>query len=216
LLNCEGSNNGTTITDSSATAQPIRRVNQSSSGPFTSTTQFIRGSASVLFNGSNWLDNFAGNSANVLNTDNFTVEMWVYLASRGVQTPIFDLDGYTSGILWRVGSATDNLYLKYNSTSTFYNWSPSTHVPLTTWTHVALVREDTNVRVYAGGVQRLSVTIPANVIVGTVGKILIGAASHNFSESMTAGSYLDDIRLTRGLALYTGTFTPPASQLTAL
>lgn len=209
LLNGEGANNGTTITDSSVTAQTIRRVHSSSSGPVTSITQFIRGSASILFNGSNWLDNLGGNSANVLNTENFTIEMWVYLASRGAATPIFDLD---SAILWRVGSDVFSLFIVGNS----YNWSPSTHVPLTTWTHVALVRENDNVRVYAGGVQRLSVTLPANTVIGSNGVVTIGAQANNVATRMTANSYLDDIRLTRGLALYTGTFTPPTAQLTAL
>jgi hypothetical protein len=213
LLNCEGANNGTTITDSSVTAQTIRRLHTGSTAPVTSTTQFKYGSSSVLFNGNNWLDNLNGNSANVLGTDNFTVEMWVYLASRGTVTPIFELDQYTAGILWRVGSSVDSLWIKNNQ----YNWSPATHVPLTTWTHVALVRENDNVRVYAGGVQRLSVNLPANTLVGTAGKIVIGASTHdNYTTRMTANSYLDDIRLTRGLALYTGTFTPPTAQLTAL
>jgi hypothetical protein len=211
LLNCEGSNNGTTITDSSVIGHNIRRLG--SPGPVTSTTQFIRGSSSVLFNGNNWLDNHIGNSANVLNTENFTIEMWVFLASRGAVTPIFELDLYTTGILWRVGSGSDSLWIKNNQ----YNWSPATHVPLSTWTHVALVRENDNVRVYAGGVQRLSATLPANTVIGTAGKIVIGASTHDsYATRMTANSYLDDIRLTRGLALYTGTFTPPTAQLTAL
>jgi len=209
LLNGEGSNNGTTITDSSVTAQAIRRVHSGSSGPVTSTTQFQRGSASVLFNGSNWLDNFSGNSANVLNTENFTVEMWVYLASRDAATPIFDLDG---AILWRVGSTTFSLWINGAS----HNWSPSTHVPLTTWTHVALVRENDNMRVYSGGVQRLSLTLPANTTLGSAGRIGIGVQLNDTGIRMTANSYLDDIRLTRGLALYSATFTPPTAQLTAL
>jgi hypothetical protein len=209
LLNGNGDNNGITITDSSVTAQTIRRVHQSSSGPVTSTTQFKYGSASILFNGSNWLDNSSGNSANVLGTENFTIEMWVYLASRGAATPIFDLDGQ---ILWRVGSDSTSLFIAGGS----YNWSPATHVPLSTWTHVALVRENDNVRVYAGGVQRLSVTLPANTVIGSNGQISIGAQANNTATRMTANSYLDDIRLTRGTALYTATFTPPTAQLTAL
>ena len=214
LLNGNGDNNGTIITDSSVTAQTIRRLNIGSTGPFTSTTAFMRGGASVIFNGNNWLDNTAsGNSANILGTENFTVEMWVYLATRGLYTPIFELDLYTTGILWRVGSSSDNLWIKNDE----YNWSPATHVPLATWTHVALVRENDNVRVYAGGVQRLSAVLPNNLVIGTQGRILIGASTHDgYANRMTANSYLDDIRLTRGLALYTGTFTPPPAQLTAL
>lgn len=210
LLNGEGANNGTTITDSSVTAQTIRRLFASGAGPVTSTTQFKYGSASILFSGNNWLDNTAtGNAASALNTENFTIEMWVFLATRGTATPIFDLD---SGLLWRVGSSASNLFIG----NAGYDWSPSTHVLLTTWTHVALVRENDNIRVYAGGVQRLSITLAANTVIGPNGVIKIGVQANAANHRMTANSYLDDIRLTRGLALYTGTFTPPTAQLTAL
>jgi hypothetical protein len=65
-------------------------------------------------------------------------------------------------------------------------------------------------------VQRLSVTLPANTVIGSNGQISIGAQANNTATRMTANSYLDDIRLTRGTALYTATFTPPTAQLTAL
>jgi hypothetical protein len=172
-----------------------------------SANVFKYGSGSVAFNGSTNYLSIPSNSLFGFGTADFTAECWIYVtntADRG----IFDwrLDNTTNtntvGTLF-IDSATNKLAFwngtKYGSTGTV--------VSTNTWNHVALSRQSGNTRVYLNGVLDFSTATTFDF--GTTKPLGIGG---NYSTGSSPFSgYIDDVRITKGYARYTGNFTPPAS-----
>ena len=137
----------------------------------------------------------------------FTIEMWVYLTSTGNQYPIFS--GYGSsnsqgGIQMSISSglATGSIYVS----STAYNATNSTSIAQTTWTHLALVRNGTTLTLYVNGVGGTGVSASGATNYSSSFNLYVG---QNFSTSYPFTGYIDDLRITNGVARYTSNFTPP-------
>ena len=137
----------------------------------------------------------------------FTIEMWVYLTSTGNQYPIFS--GYGSsnsqgGIQMSISSglATGSIYVS----STAYNATNSTSIAQTTWTHLALVRNGTTLTLYVNGVGGTGVSASGATNYSSSFNLYVG---QNFSTSYPFTGYIDDLRITNGIARYTSNFTPP-------
>lgn len=163
------------------------------SGYFDSSGDYLTSSSSSLFG---------------FGTGDFTIEMWIYPTGTISFQGLFCVGDYQTGILirWHANATTDSLYINGN-TYPSYDWFPMTAAPVNTWTHVALVRQSGNIKFFAGGIDRL-VGSPVNTSdLGSTGVPLIGASSHNTSEGFNG--YIDEIRVTKGIARYTSNFTPP-------
>lgn len=142
----------------------------------------------------------------------FTIEGWMYFTNVGDGSPQalfsvksgtseFDIRWYTSR--WQVsqnaGSGTD---------------IGSTPAPVEdTWTHVACVRNGSNIKVYVNGVATGAGLTNSN----TLGYSNVDAS---IGGSNTGGNlfngYISDLRIVKGTAVYTSDFTPPAESLTAV
>ena len=85
-----------------------------------------------------------------------------------------------------------------------------TTLTLNTWVHVAVSRAGTNTKLFVNGTQSgATYTDTNNYIVDY--SVTIGAG---FGGVSGYGGYLDDVRISRGVARYTTTFTLPTVQLT--
>ena len=74
------------------------------------------------------------------------------------------------------------------------------------WYHVALVRNGNTFNGYLDGVSGSSTTSSASIGANSTNGAFFGAqATSNFN------GYLDDIRITKGVARYTANFTPPTA-----
>jgi len=78
----------------------------------------------------------------------------------------------------------------------------------TTWQHIALSRASGTVRLFVNGTSVASASSSAE---WTGQRIFIGDNNVSGTDYFFNG-YLDDIRITRGYARYTGNFTPQTSQ----
>jgi hypothetical protein len=171
------------------------------------------GTGALYFNGAgNYLLNPApANPLLCSFNGSFTIEMWVYLTSTGNQYPIFS--GYGSsnsqgGIQMSISSglATGSIYVS----STAYNATNSTSIAQTTWTHLALVRNGTTLTLYVNGVGGTGVSASGATNYSSSFNLYVG---QNFSTSYPFTGYIDDLRITNGIARYTANFTPPASSM---
>jgi hypothetical protein len=200
LLKFDGSNNSTTFTDSSTNNVSITR----NGNPVISTAQSKFGESSALFNGSSYLQMPASNNYN-FGTGDFTIEFWLYLLSQGtggyshyfsvVDQPTFTFKSYSG-----------HYYLYANSNTQV---ATSSAPVLNSWQHIALVRNGTSLRIYVNGVVAGSSTISSSTAYGANGASIIGTANQVTNEVLNG--YLDDFRITKGVARYTSNFTPPAS-----
>jgi hypothetical protein len=76
-----------------------------------------------------------------------------------------------------------------------------------TWHHYAIVRNGSSLLTYKDGVQQASTSISGS-IVNNSGFAVFGGKSDALG---TLNGYIDDLRITKGIAQYTSNFTPPAS-----
>ena len=150
-------------------------------------------------------------------TGNFTIEFWVYLnsLSSGNRT-VLSKDGVS-------GSSYAQYALRFNTNGTLtatigsgngisYNqaFTSTTAFSTATWYHVALVRSGTTVSLYVNGTSEASATQTGTMTTGNKA-LLIGWEESQPLDHYLDG-YIDDLRITKGVARYTTNFTPPTEQ----
>jgi hypothetical protein len=201
----------TTVTDSSAVPLTFTRsptaTNTISTG-LTSPYQ-TNGYWSNYFSGGAALSNSAISTMNFGASTNFTIETFINwpAAAAGNQTYI-ELTGTQRMIL---GRSTTGLRAFWNGTERGAAYTFN----LSTWYHIAIVRNSGTVYFYVNGVVLTSFTDTvtwSNITLLTVGK------NSDAVEFMTG--YVSNLRVVNGTAVYTGTsttvpnFTVPTSPLT--
>jgi hypothetical protein len=82
----------------------------------------------------------------------------------------------------------------------------SVSMPTGQWVHIALVRVGTTVTLYKNGVGGTTATSSQNFISQNV---FVGA--DDSAGSGTLNGYINDVRITNGVARYTSNFTPPTA-----
>ena len=146
-------------------------------------------------------------------TGDFTIEFWV-LRNNTDQAVYLD---------WRnAGGAQGHRVTLYSTSNNLYFYSNGTnHIgttdPLNTnsWHHVALTRASSSTKLFVNGVQVGSTYSDSNDYVGPQSSdgIYIGRFA---GGSYDTKGYISNLRIVKGTALYTGTFTPPQSELTVV
>lgn len=196
LLHMDGANGGTSITD-------VMGNNVTLTGsPTTSTTQAKFGTASLSLNGSSHITvpnvPFAANA--------FTIEGWFYPTSLPTNMNFFGQDNGSGSVPKILLYVNVGLYvLECGSLGTI-----STNVgPVANqWTHIAIVRQGTGTNqttVYINGVSAGTGTLAS--LAGITQPFHIGYIGETFGAKFPG--FIDEFRITNGVARYTGNFTPP-------
>lgn len=197
LLHMNGTHNSTTFTDVTGKTVTV-------TGAKISTDQAKFGGASGFFDGSDYLS--IPTSAQVTGTEDFTVECWFYtnwyVGSKGIIYSQYD----TGGKLFRLNLGNDNKIKFYNGAtateiSTTNTWS------LGTWNHVSCGRSGNTFYVSLNGsvVSSSQASTSWDPSAGYIGRQADGWSGYDLL------SWLDDFRITRGIARYTGTYTNPSA-----
>ena len=177
------------------------------------------GTGSLAFNGSgSYLQTPIGQNF-IFYSGNWTIECWIYLtASVNYQTFYCISDSQSTGaneISVRFDGSNNMLFYVYVNSSYVINGGSgsSSALSLNTWYHHALVRNGTNVSCYLNGVSTYSTTISSSVnISGQTMNCIVGSA--NPANLRWFNGYIDDFRITKGIARYTTNFTPPTGPFT--
>jgi len=154
----------------------------------------------------------------------FTVEAWIYMntAHSVNHSPLIVGAGdgvdaspahyFNWGFYFSTGGTTLNLG-KYDG-STFTGYSKTHSISATTWTHVAVTRNGTDLKFFVDGTQLGTTETDSTNWSGIANYPLsIGRWYHSGGTADDLDGYLSDIRITKGLARYTANFTPPAAAL---
>jgi hypothetical protein len=191
---------GNTITDSSSYGHTVTPAGNAQ----ISTTQSKFGGASMYFDGNGDYLTLPA-SAGFLFPGDHTIECWIYWDGTYVSAGrnIYGTGG--SGSLDQFGIfAGAGLYW-----AGVFNDVSSNYPPINQWTHVAASRQGSTIRLFINGVLTASGTQSASIGSST-GSAYVGNRAdlnHPFK------GYIDDLRITKGVARYTSNFTPPTAQL---
>lgn len=205
LLNMNGTNGSTTFTDSSSTFTLTPSGNAQ-----ISTTQSKFGGASGYFDGSgDYLTCSTGTGLD-FGTGDFTIEAWVYITSLGTYHPI--LEGRTSAsfsnYVFGINNVSGTLRLDFvNAGGGAGRTASTTSVPLNTWTHVAWIRAGGVTSYYVNGVKDATTNSYSGSLNPNRTQVQIGAVI----DPQYFYGYIDDLRITKGVARYLSNFTVPTS-----
>jgi hypothetical protein len=162
---------------------------------------------SGYFDGTGDFFHIASSSALSPQTGDFCIEAWIYVSSWSSSFQVI-YSGNSTGIFF--GNLGNNLFgLRLRGSGDLLARALP---PVNTWTHVAVTRNGSSLRMFYNGVQQgVTVTNSTNFSVGETG---IGAVPAD--GSLAFGGYISNLRFIKGTALYTAAFTPPTAPLTAV
>ena len=170
----------------------------------TSVAQKKFGSKSLYFNGTTDYLTAPVSSAFKFAVD-FTVEAWIYLTVANASNVIYDsrtTSTSTTGFVVSINASKQ--LLMYTGTTSYISYQT---VALSTWTHVAYVRKGSANMLYINGVA--CAALNSSTTNYTDGNCVIGKTNESLSNLFTG--YIDDLRITNGVARYTNGFTIPTT-----
>lgn len=207
LLHCNGTDGSTTFTDSSPTPKTVTAYGNA----HVEVDQYKFGTASAAFDGNGDYLTVTNHAGLNLSSGNWTVEMWVRptAANPGNQI-IAEHDSSSYYKTWQIQLYNNKLACSvYLSSAVYRGFTAATALPLNEWAHIAFVRNGDQIMAFANGVLQGSTSLGASTLAGPVYTPAIGATR---SGSFPFTGYIDDIRITAGVARYTAGFTPPTEQ----
>jgi len=209
LMHFSGSNNSTTFIDNS----PNNLTVTSNNGAKITSSISKFGGTSGFFDGTNDYLSIASNSVFDL-TGNYTIEFWAYSSNFGAGGYLHRGFYSTTSQTWAglsfsirgIGAIRFYFYATNNTNEQYVDVSaPSSN----TWHHFAMVKSGTTGTVYIDGT--LAGTVNSlNTPAVSSQTLRIGVWDYSASSEYFNG-YIDEIRITKGIARYTGNFTVPTS-----
>lgn len=202
LLHMNGTNGSTAFTDASLSSHPTSVV-----GAQISTVQYKFGGASGLFGASKYLT-IPYTSDFDLSSGDWTMECWFYANSFSPQF-ILCKDTYGSNFDWCIFIVSSTQIAIYtNGTGSNLTVTVPT-MSVGTWYHVAIVNSGGTNKIYLDGTSYGSNTM--SITNANTSTMTVGCASWNNPQAFFDG-YVDEVRISKGVARYTSNFSPPVSE----
>lgn len=201
LLHCDGTDGSTTFTDNSSSPRTVTAYGnahiEADQSKFGDTSAHFDGTGDYLLTDSSTGFYFDGD---------FTIEAWVYPTQFASFKTIVGnwLVGLSYPLIFGFESA--GKLILYAGGSPRYTSSGA--ASLNTWTHVAMVRASGSVTAYINGVGQGS-TSYATAIGPSGGMVLYTGSCDGTNHNFTG--YIDELRITKGVARYSGNFTAPTA-----
>jgi hypothetical protein len=198
--------NSSYLTDISINAFTVTNVGTATStpfNPFSGNYEILANPGSVLFNGTTQYLTVPTNASLDFGTGDFTVEAWIYRTVLGGDSFIISSSD-TGGLFFGFYGGTN---LGYGRAGITWDYDYPHNMSLNAWYHVALTRSGTSIKMFVNGIQ-LGVTQTSSV-------------SYNFGNTTVAsqgaaypyGGYISNLRVVKGVGVYTSNFVPPAGPL---
>jgi hypothetical protein len=214
LLHMNGTDTSTTFTDATGkswTASGNAQID---------TAQSKFGGASGLFDGTGDYISTADSSAWQLddgsNSNSWTIDFWVRFngdpsaGAQGLVQQYADNDNW-----WSVFFSADVLYFQIRSAASSLlivqnTWNPAT----ATWYHVAIVKNGTSgYRMFIDGTQIGTTQIDSDPIPNIAGGLQIARHINLSGTNFYLNGWLDEFRISKGIARWKENFTPPTVSL---
>ena len=213
LLHGNGANGSTTIADSSLNPKTVTAVGNAQ----ISTAQSKFGGSSIAFDGTGDYLTIPQSSSFEF-PGSFTIECWAWLVSlpSAYNAFIESLNFNNEDAQWHFGVSNDNkllFYYHYPSRGVTNSSSKSAATLVTgQWNHSAVSRDASGSgRLFINGAQDGSFTEAGQFVNIQPNPYQVGRSKIGGSYSLGLNAYIDDLRITKGVARYTANFTPPTA-----
>lgn len=172
------------------------------------TTNKQFGASSLLLDGTGDHLSLSSSSDFGFGTGDFAIEMWVRPSDVSANKIIYDS---------RISASTEvkpTLYLSSGAVTYYTNGAAritGATLSVNTWYHIVLSRSGTSTKLFVNGVQSGSTYTDTNDY-GTTAPVLIGT---NIFSTSNFNGYIDEVRVSKGVARYTSNFTSPTTEYAA-
>ena len=217
--------NSSYLTDSSTNAFTVTNVGTATSvpfNPFTGNYEILSNPGSVQLNGTTQYLTVPSNAAFTFGTGDWTIECWIYTTASSV----------TQGIISKVYNVGLNagaflLYINASNIPTLLScdneggsgWTIGigiTTVSTNTWNHIAATRNGNVFTIWVNGVLSDTVTSSFTLSDNPGVPVAIGSADYLGNPSFLFHGNISNMRVTKGVAVYNGSFSPPTTPLSAV
>lgn len=174
--------------------------------PYTAGSKF--GGGCLRLDGASYLE-CAASADWQFGTGDFTVEAWVKRQGSGTWQAIVGQWNNTTDTSWsmHVGTGNDLVFFTRTASTDYYLGTYPVVLPADEWVHCAVSRQGGTLRMFVGGVLAASRADVAGLSFGVTGTVLRVGRAVVTTDWFTG--YVDDLRITKGVARYTENFTPP-------
>ena len=202
-LPMNGANNSTvfrSLTGVAVTAYGNAKISTSqskfdgSSGYFDGTGDYLQAASSSVFD---------------FGTGDFTIEAWIYpTAFSGDKVIVSRYSAWATSVAYYFGvrAGTPNILIFRAGNTIPIVLNSNTGLVTNEWVHVAVTRSSNVTRLFVGGTLQTA-THTGTVSISSTAVLRIGANNESTAGEFFTG-YIDDLRITKGVARYTSTFTP--------
>ena len=216
LLHGNGPNGSTTITDNSPTPKTVTAVGNAQistaiADPFGNSTRGV-----LAFDGTGDYLTVPANSAFDVASGNFTAECWFRVnANPGLAFTTV----YRRALFANYANSTSGWSLQLRGDATSYTGiifgdgdtsliDASQAVSQNAWHHVAAVKNGSTCTLYFNGTS-IGTGTKSTLFASDTRQLFIGRLNALNAEAWDFPGYIDDLRITKGVARYTANFTPP-------
>lgn len=204
LLHGDGSDGSTTITDSSNEAHTCTV----SGGTQIDTAIKKFGTGSIKFDGTGYVS-IADDASFDMGSGSWTVEAWVYISAGTAGGGIISkhASSYSQAPFCLFLSGINNVMFRGKTVGTYHPIiNGSTALSVDTWHHVAAVRDGARFTLFLDGTSEGYQSIGSDAMQDNNDNLAIGARSAD-GQALING-HIEEVRITKGIARYTGNFTP--------
>lgn len=153
-------------------------------------------------------------------SSNFTLEGYFYITDLTNTNQLFSQSADVNNRWSLVVTSTGVIqFFEYKTGSlNFYYFSKNSIIYERTWYHIEAVRNGTNVYIFLNGIPQLlttSVAISTKSMANLSAPLYIGVKKYTGVEEQYLNGYIDEIRISKGTARHTDSFTPPTTPHTS-
>jgi len=209
LLHCDGEDNSTSVLDETGKTVEVN------GNTYLETDNKKFGISSLKLDGTG--DYLKLNASDDWYFDaDFTLDFWIYFTAFSGYDMFFNNEYNDTNNRWAFykGSGTDHKLYYFHITSGValtYDANSGAGFELNNWYHIALIRSGSTYKFFVNGIE-LAGTKSGTVAHANYNKPLyIGTQLVNGTPSHFPSAYMDEIRISKGIARWTENFTPPTA-----
>ncbi len=202
------------VTDSETTPKTVTN----NSVTFSSSI-YKFGAYSGSFNGTSSYLTLADSNDWYFGTGDFTIEGWFYFNSLASSPGLFTQYASSGNRMFSQVASDGTVYYVDQFGGAFKAHYNTAAGAITTgvWTHIAIVRNTSSLLIFINGIsQALTVTTPISTNdLGDIATNFSIGGDPNFSSTQYLNGYVDEFRVSKGVARWTSDFIPPNAAYSA-